>query len=210
MVDKKISELNELTSPLLADLLAVVNSGATKNIGPANFLKILNLLTEKNPAIDADEVFLWDSVASDVKKGQIDNLGIGGSGGLVQWDAVIGTSNDTYGVATWADIPQMSITLITDASPVEINFVGAFGNSSDNGIGQYRLVMDGSPIGDVMTARVPARTVGNVVSLSWILDVSADEHTFNAQWYSLGVGIIQGDASGQEGRTLTVKEFLEV
>ena len=70
--------------------------------------------------------------------------------------------------------------------------------------------MDGSPIGDVMTARVPARTVGNVVSLSWILDVSADEHTFNAQWYSLGVGIIQGDASGQEGRTLTVKEFLEV
>ncbi len=210
MVDKKISELNELASATLTDLLAVVNSSETKKITPENFLKVLNLLTEKNPAIGADELFLWDSVASDVKKVQIDNLGIGGGGGLVQWDTIVSTSNDTYGVAAWVNIPETTITMTTGASPVEINFVGAFGNSSDNGIGQYRLVMDGSPIGDVMTARVPARTVGNVVSLSWILDVSADEHTFNAQWYSLGVGIIQGDASGQEGRTLTVKEFLEV
>ncbi len=210
MVDKKISELNELTSPLLADLLAVVNSGATKNIGPANFLKILNLLTEKNPAIDADEVFLWDSVASDVKKGQIDNLGIGGSGGLVQWDAVIGTSNDTYGVATWADIPQMSITLITDASPVEINFVGAFGNANANGIGWFRLTVDGTPIGDAIVARCKTpSSAGNVVSLSFTLDVSEASHDFKVQWYAQ-IGTIQGDASGNDGRTLTVKEFLEV
>lgn len=47
MADKRISELNELTTALAGDLLAIVNSGETKKITYGNISKVLIDTTPK-------------------------------------------------------------------------------------------------------------------------------------------------------------------
>lgn len=79
MADSKISALSAMTTPLSTDIIPIVDdpggTPATQKITLANFLKVINDLTEDtNPDESADFIVTYDTSTSSVKKVKPTNL----------------------------------------------------------------------------------------------------------------------------------------
>lgn len=70
MVDVKISALPALTTPALADLVAIVNAGGviTKKITAQDLMKILDLLTAYVTPLTADVLAIYDDANAETKR----------------------------------------------------------------------------------------------------------------------------------------------
>jgi hypothetical protein len=126
---------------------------------------------------------------------------------LTQWSMVEGTTDISLASAAWTDMTDMSITLTTEGGPVEIEFTGGVGNSTGDGVGRYRLVIDGAQAGQSKKIRIPTASVGADISLKRMLTLSAASHTFKVQWYTESGTLQNRAASENEDRVLIVKEF---
>ena len=144
-----------------------------------------------------------------VKGGSVvDNTGgeVEVAAGLLQYGIANGTTDITTVSTSFVDMTDMSVTITTLASTVEIQFCAGVGNSGNGNINIYQLMVDGGAV-VMVSSRVATATVGSPVSLSWILDVAAGSHTFKVQWkVNAGTGhnLV---ATGQQNRTLIVKEY---
>ena len=135
--------------------------------------------------------------------------GTGGSGGqAVSWERAYGITDESYATAAWGDMPDMTITKTTGANPVELSFSAGVGNSSNNSVGKFRLMIDGVVVGTETKVRTPSASVGPHANLIWIENVSAGSHIFKVQWYAESGTVYNRAAAGSEHRTFIVKEFL--
>lgn len=125
----------------------------------------------------------------------------------ITWARAYGTTDVSKSTATWEDMPDMTLNMTTGASPVELNFSAGVGNSLGGGVGIYRLLIDGVVVGTQGKTRVASASVGSVVTLIWIENLSAGPHTFKVQWNAESGTLYNRAAAGNEHRTFIVKEY---
>lgn len=125
----------------------------------------------------------------------------------IAWARAYGTTDVSKATDTWEDMPDMTLNMTTGASPVELNFSAGVGNSLAGGVGIYRLLIDGVVVGTQAKTRVASVTVGSVVTLIWIENLSAGPHTFKVQWNAESGTLYNRAATGNEHRTFIVKEY---
>lgn len=128
-------------------------------------------------------------------------------GALIQWEFAEGTTDISRSSASWADMTDMSITMTTKGGPVEIHFSAGVGHNTNNQVGIYRLVIDGTPVGAESKIRTPTISIGPAIHLMHMAVLSAGSHTIKTQWYSAGGTLYNRAAAGNEHRQLMVKEY---
>lgn len=114
------------------------------------------------------------------------------------------TNGPTTTSGTYVDLTDMSITMITNDSPVEIIFTGTFSHSTAGPRVNVILDIDGTDktaSGRRTESAVADGTFG--LSLNWLENLSAGSHTFKIQWLTTAA---TATAYGIE-RVLTVKEL---
>jgi hypothetical protein len=128
-------------------------------------------------------------------------------GALVQYLFATGTTDVSRATNSWADLAEMILTGTFGDNDIEIHFSFGAGNSSANGIGVFRIAMDGVAITAQTKIRTPVASLGPAGHLTFIGEVSAGEHVITGQWKT-EVGTQQSRAAtGVEHRQLTVKEY---
>lgn len=114
------------------------------------------------------------------------------------------TSSPTTTSTSYVDLTDMSITITTGASPVLILFSGSFRNSASGNRNFAIIDIDGTNKTESQRcAETSTAGFEDVISTSWIENVSAGSHTFKIEWKT-----DSGTATAQETeRTLQVIEL---
>lgn len=153
---------------------------------------------------------------TDVTKIVLEDIGVTNSGGgiviikpkglLLQWSNVIGTTDITTSSTSLVDMTEMSITMTTEDSTLDITFDATCGHGTDIGITYHAILIDGTQK-IITSSRTDTATVGASTSLHWTEDVAAGSHTIKVQWRTnLGTARNYPDSLDQT-RSLTVREF---
>lgn len=97
---------------------------------------------------------------------------------------------------TWVDIPNMTATVTTGNSPVLI-IASMPSVYIASGGGYYRIIIDGVEKTNYVTVVNPWP-----ITLIWLENLAAGQHTIKVQWYATSPGNLQATY-----RSLTIKEF---
>lgn len=128
------------------------------------------------------------------------------TGRLLQYSVASGTTDITTTSTSFVDMTEMSITLTTGDSTLDISFFAGVANATSGKENTYQILVDGTSY-IVAKSRINTAFVGSPIALGWMINVAAGSHTVKVQWKVNGGTGYNHAVSAEEKRNLIVREF---
>ncbi len=127
-------------------------------------------------------------------------------GRLLQYSVASGTTDITTTSTSFVDMTEMSITLTTGDSTLDISFFAGVANATTGKVNTYQILVDGTSY-IVAKSRIDTASIGSPIALGWMINVTAGSHTVKVQWKVDGGTGYNRAATTEEKRNLIVREF---